>query len=86
MLSFFRSAAVAVMAACAFHLPAQAQMPQPPEVAARAYLLMDVTTGQLASLTTAQVATLTDAQLGNRERIRQIEVKALQKMRGVLAA
>ena len=47
MLSFFRSAAVAVMAACAFHLPAQAQMPQPPEVAARAYLLMDVTTGQV---------------------------------------
>lgn len=47
MLSFFRSAALAVLAACAVHLPAQAQMPQPPEIAARAYLLMDVTTGQV---------------------------------------
>lgn len=47
MLSLFRSAALAIMAACALHLPAQAQMPQPPEVAARAYLLMDVTTGQV---------------------------------------
>lgn len=38
---------VALLAACALHLPARAQMPQPPEVAARAYLLMDVTTGQV---------------------------------------
>jgi D-alanyl-D-alanine carboxypeptidase (penicillin-binding protein 5/6) len=32
-------------------LPASAQMPQPPDVAAKAYLLMDVTSGQvLASM------------------------------------
>jgi len=47
VLRSFRSALLAILAACAFHLPALAQMPQPPEVAARAYLLMDVTTGQV---------------------------------------
>ncbi|MCB2008567.1 MAG: D-alanyl-D-alanine carboxypeptidase, partial [Rhodoferax sp.] len=31
----------------AFSLTAGAQMPQPPEIAARSYLLMDVTTGQV---------------------------------------
>jgi len=39
-----------VMSVCLFlgaSLPAAAQMPQPPEIAAKAYLLMDVTSGQV---------------------------------------
>jgi D-alanyl-D-alanine carboxypeptidase (penicillin-binding protein 5/6) len=42
---FTRLLFVACMATAA--LPALAQMPEPPEVAAKAYLLMDVTTGQV---------------------------------------
>ncbi len=42
---FSRLLFVACMATAA--LPALAQMPEPPEVAAKAYLLMDVTTGQV---------------------------------------
>jgi len=46
IFSLLRSLALAVgVASCA--LSAQAQAPQPPEIAARAYLLVDVTAGQI---------------------------------------
>ena len=38
---------LALLLACAPLLPAHAQAPVPPEVAARSYLLLDVTSGQL---------------------------------------
>jgi D-alanyl-D-alanine carboxypeptidase (penicillin-binding protein 5/6) len=40
-------ACLILFAVAAVHTGAAAQMPQPPEVAARAYLLLDVTTGQV---------------------------------------
>ncbi len=48
-LTAFRGLAVSLGVVCsAFFLPAaQAQMPQPPEVAARSYLLLDVTANQI---------------------------------------
>jgi D-alanyl-D-alanine carboxypeptidase (penicillin-binding protein 5/6) len=45
MTPFFRAWLATVLATCALSL--QAQMPQPPEVAAKAYLLIDVTANQV---------------------------------------
>ena len=45
MIRFFKNLAVTLLAALS--LSSQAQMPQPPEVAARAYLLIDVTANQI---------------------------------------
>ncbi|PUE54208.1 D-alanyl-D-alanine carboxypeptidase family protein [Limnohabitans parvus] len=45
MIRFLKNLAATLLAA--FTLSAQAQMPQPPEVAARAYLLIDVTANQI---------------------------------------
>ena len=49
MPTFFKNLAATTLAAfiLAFTLGAQAQMPQPPEVAAKAYLLIDVTANQV---------------------------------------
>lgn len=47
MSSRIRSLFAAALLSLGLHLPAAAQMPQPPEIAARAYLLLDVTTGQV---------------------------------------
>ena len=47
MSSRIRFLIVAALLSLGLHLPAVAQMPQPPEIAARAYLLLDVTTGQV---------------------------------------
>ena len=45
MTPFLKSLAAPLLAALCFSV--QAQMPQPPEVAAKSYLLMDITTGQI---------------------------------------
>jgi D-alanyl-D-alanine carboxypeptidase (penicillin-binding protein 5/6) len=45
--SLFRSLTAGLILGLGVHLGAAAQMPQPPEIAARAYLLLDVTTGQV---------------------------------------
>jgi D-alanyl-D-alanine carboxypeptidase (penicillin-binding protein 5/6) len=45
MTSFFKNLAATLLAALTFSI--QAQMPQPPEVAARAYLLIDITANQI---------------------------------------
>lgn len=45
MTTFFRTWVATVLATCALSL--QAQMPQPPEVAAKAYLLIDLTANQV---------------------------------------
>jgi len=47
LLCRFVSFAVAACLSLAVSLPAAAQMPEPPEIAAKAYLLMDVTSGQV---------------------------------------
>lgn len=47
MLCRFVSFAVAACLSLAASLPAAAQMPEPPEIAAKAYILVDVTSGQV---------------------------------------
>lgn len=47
MIQTLRAAFIGLGLSGAFLLPAQAQIPQPPEIAARAYLLVDVTANQV---------------------------------------
>lgn len=56
MLRRFLSLSLLASLALSFHLSAGAQQPQPPEIAARAYLLLDVTSGQVLAAKTPDVA------------------------------
>lgn len=53
---WLRAVVVAAVGGLSVWMPAQAQTPQPPEIAAKAYLLLDVTSGQVLAAKDADAA------------------------------